>query len=659
MYRLTQLCRTRFAATVAASVLALSLSGCTSLPDYIHNGFKVGPNYCKPPAPVAKHWIDAADMRAPNVPGIQCRWWTVFHDPKLDELIACAYRQNLTLREAGFRILAARAALNIQIGNLFPQDQIARGAYTRSATPTGPTTPVAYTSFWSYGFNLNWQLDFWGRFRRAVAAAEDTLDARVADYDAAVVTMLGDVASNYVRIRTTQERIDLLRANVKLQQGVLDFIEARLAAGYRQTNLDRAQALSNLRQDEAAIPVLEIAKRQYEDALCVLLGIPAVSIEPMLGIGPIPVSPPDVALGIPCDLLRRRPDVRSAERLAAAQAEAIGIAEADLYPSFFINGSLGYSAQFFPDLFRNTAFTGSVGPSFQWNVLNYGRIINNVRLQDATFQQLVAVYQQTVITASQEVEDGIIAFLKSQRAQPASRRERGGRQGGRRRRGCPVHERDGRFQPLRHHRAKHGYAAGPGRAIERQYRAGADSDVSSVGGRLGNSFLRPAAAATAAGQRRGAAAWCPERHGAAPSAASHPSEHAATARGAAATGGTAADAAAGTTARVPPAVGDAATAGVPATAGGAATTARPAAGAIPALGSGLTPRAASFPRAVRVAGSEPFRRADGRLADAIRDALVGGRRPAKSRTLMPCLDTIEIAEKRSAFSLQRVGYASA
>ena len=416
MYRLTQFCCARFAAIAAASVLAVCLSGCTSLPDYIHNGFKVGPNYCRPPAPVAKHWIDAADLHAPEVSGIQCRWWTVFRDPKLDELIACAYRQNLTLREAGFRILEARATLNGTIGSLFPQEQIGRGAYARIATPTGPTTPVAYTSLWSYGFDLSWQLDFWGRFRRAVAAAEDTLDARVADYDAALVTMLGDVASNYVRIRTTQERIDLLRANVKLQQGVLRFIDDRLKAGYKQTELDYAQALSNLRQDEAAIPVLEISKRQYEDALCILLGIPAINLEPMLGIGPIPVSPPEVALGIPADLLRRRPDVRSAERLAAAQAEAIGIAEADLYPSFFINGSLGYSAQFFPDLFRNTAFTGSVGPSFQWNVLNYGRIVNNVRLQDARFQELVTIYQQTVLTASQEVEDGIVAFFRSQRA---------------------------------------------------------------------------------------------------------------------------------------------------------------------------------------------------------------------------------------------------
>ncbi len=415
MCRLLQFHRARFAAMAAASLITVCLSGCTSLSDYLDNGFKVGPNYCRPNAPVAQHWIDAADLHPVDGSGIQCRWWTVFRDPKLDELILCAYRQNLTLREAGFRILQSRALRDIAIGNLFPQSQFARGAYSRNATPTGPTTPPIFSSSWNYGANLNWELDFWGRFRRAVASTEDTLEASVADYDFVLVTLLGEVATNYVTIRTTQERIDLLRANVKLQQGVFDFIDARFHAG-KLSRLDRAQSLSNLRQTEAGIPVLEVTKRQAENALCVLLGIPPIDLAPMLGPGPIPVTPPEVALGIPADLLRRRPDVRKAERTAAAQAEQIGIAEADLYPAFSINGSVGYSAQFFPDLFRNSAFTGSVGPSFQWNVLNYGRIVNNVRLQDARFQELVVTYQQTVLTANEEVENGLVFFMRSQRA---------------------------------------------------------------------------------------------------------------------------------------------------------------------------------------------------------------------------------------------------
>ena len=157
-----------------------------------------------------------------------------------------------------------------------------------------------------------------------------------------------------------------------------------------------------------------IDMRQSKDALCVLLGMPAVDLEKLLGKGPIPMSPPEVAIGIPADLLRRRPDIRQAERLAAAQGEQIGIAEAEPLSRLHINGTLGYQAQNFPDLFRSAAFNGSVGPSFQWNLLNYGRIINNVRFQDAKFQELVVTYQQTVLQASREVEDGLVTFLQMQ-----------------------------------------------------------------------------------------------------------------------------------------------------------------------------------------------------------------------------------------------------
>jgi NodT family efflux transporter outer membrane factor (OMF) lipoprotein len=410
----------RFITAIAMSVLAISICGCTSFRDYVHNGFKVGPNYCQPEAPVAEKWIDDADIRKSGDQSTLCHWWTVFGDPKLNELVTCAYRQNLTLRQAGYRILAARATRDIVVGNIFPQQQSARGSYLRNAAAIGARSSEGfgisrYSDSWSYGFNLNWELDFWGKFRRAILSADASLDASVADYDFVLVTLLGDVASNYVTIRTTQERIDLLKANAKIQQGVLDFIAKRLKAGYKQTKLDLVQAKSTLRQTEAGIPLLEITKRQAENALCVLLGVPTVDLSKTLGSGPIPTSPPDVAIGIPADLLRRRPDVRKAERLAAAQAEQIGIAKADLYPAFSITGQLGYAAQNFPDLFKNTAFNGNVGPSFQWNLLNYGRIMGNVHLQDAKFQELVVAYQNTVLTANEEVENGLVTFLRSQR----------------------------------------------------------------------------------------------------------------------------------------------------------------------------------------------------------------------------------------------------
>jgi outer membrane protein TolC len=218
-----------------------------------------------------------------------------------------------------------------------------------------------------------------------------------------------------VRARTDQQRIKVLQANVEVQRGVLKFIETRFNAGFRQTELDYDQALSTLRQTEALIPPQQIDCRLAEDALCVLLGIPAVDLEPILGTGPIPSAPPEVAVGMPADLLRRRPDVRQKERLAAAQGEQIGIDQSNLYPAFYINGSIGYQAQNFPDLFRSNALSGSVGPSFQWNVLNYGRIVNTVRADDALFQALVVDYQQSVLQADREVEDGLVTFLRSQR----------------------------------------------------------------------------------------------------------------------------------------------------------------------------------------------------------------------------------------------------
>ncbi|MEX0678693.1 MAG: efflux transporter outer membrane subunit [Pirellulales bacterium] len=403
----------RFACSATFVLLALFSSGCTSLRDYVHNGFKVGPNYVTPPAPVANHWIDAADVRLRGETGDLSTWWDVFNDPMLDNLVVDAYQQNLTLREAGFRVLAARAQFGIAVGNFFPQRQDNSGGYQRSVVQGN------YTELWDYGFNLAWELDFWGRFRRAILAAEASLDASVFNYDDVLVTLLGDVASAYVQIRTTQRRIELLENAIAVQQDVYNFIDQRLKAGFRGvTDLDKAQAESDLKQSQAQIAQLKIDLRQAENGLCVLLGRPSVDLEPSLQSAPktgIPIPPDDVVVGIPAELLRRRPDIRRAERDAAAQAEQIGIATSDLYPAFTITGSLGWQNSQLDQLIAPGSFTGFVGPRFQWNLLNYGRLLNNIRLQDATFNQLVATYQNTVVRASAEVENGIITFLEAQR----------------------------------------------------------------------------------------------------------------------------------------------------------------------------------------------------------------------------------------------------
>jgi NodT family efflux transporter outer membrane factor (OMF) lipoprotein len=239
------------------------------------------------------------------------------------------------------------------------------------------------------------------------------LDASVENYDSMLVTLLGDVANNYDQLRTTEQRIKYAKENVELQRQTLTLVDARFKAG-TVSELDLDQAKSTLAQTEATIPELEISLRQFNNQLCILLGIPPEELRAKLGSAPILTAPPDVVVGIPADLLRRRPDVRAAERQAAAQSAQIGVAESNFYPHISITGSLGYSAELFKDLFKTSALTASAGPSVQWNILNYGRILNNVRLQEATFQELVTAYQNAVLTAAQDVENGMVTFLKAQ-----------------------------------------------------------------------------------------------------------------------------------------------------------------------------------------------------------------------------------------------------
>jgi NodT family efflux transporter outer membrane factor (OMF) lipoprotein len=404
-------------------LLLLSLGGCTSPCEYITNGFKVGPNYLRPPAPVAKSWIDAADVRVRSECDDLSKWWTVFNDPILNSLICDAYRQNITLREAGFRVLEARAQLGIAIGEIFPQQQVMSGSYSRKevslAVPNRVATPTRSFSTWVYGFGLAWELDFWGRFRRAIEAADDTLEASVEDYDDVLVTLLGDVAADYVQLRTLQKQLEFLRTNAALQKEILRIARAKFEGG-QVSELDVDQAEGTLELTLSQIPQLEIQIRQLANALCVLLGIPVENILARIGEGPIPTAPPTVAVGAPADLLRRRPDVRREERRAAAQCAQIGVAEADFYPAISIVGQVGWAAQTIPTLFHGQAFEGVIGPSFQWNILNYGRILNNVLLQNDKFQEQIAKYQQTVLNADGEVENGIITYLKSHESAQAA-----------------------------------------------------------------------------------------------------------------------------------------------------------------------------------------------------------------------------------------------
>jgi NodT family efflux transporter outer membrane factor (OMF) lipoprotein len=403
--------------------------------EWVRNGFKVGPNYCRPPAPVAEEWIQANDAK------VQDRhlqdWWTVFQDPTLDALIETAYAQNLTLRSAATRVLQARAQQAVAAGNLFPQTQQATGQYSRvnlshntfnnpsafsilSPTPIPPGVPIGnFYSDWTAGFNLSWELDFWGRLRRAIESTNATLDASVENYDDALVTLLADVATNYVQYRVAQQRIKIARDNVRIQERLVTVVERQAKVG-TSTTLDVEQLRTLLEQTRSTIPFLQIAMGQANDTLCILLGTPPRDLGPVLGPGPelgsapLPNAPAWVAAGVPADLLRRRPDVRRAERQVAAQSAQIGVAEADLYPTVFVNGTLGYEAFDLSKLFESRSFFGTITPNFKWNILNYGRIVNNVHLQEARTQELIATYQNLVLTAAQQAQTALRGFLRSQ-----------------------------------------------------------------------------------------------------------------------------------------------------------------------------------------------------------------------------------------------------
>ncbi len=409
---------------LAGLLLLVGGSGCTSLSDYIHNGFKVGPNYQKPPAPVADEWIDSKTKGVNVATRDMSGWWKALKDPKLDELIESAYRQNLTLRSAGTRILAARAERNIAIGNLFPQTQEATAGYTRNQLSANVANPaqvnvgnftIGNRTFndTTAGGNLSWEIDFWGRFRRSVEASTAELDASIENYDDALVLLISEVASTYVQIRIFEQQIQYVDENVVYQKKFVNDAETRFKGGIGR-KIDQAQRRSNLTNTLALREELENALRDANNRLCVLLGIPVRDLVPELGHGKIPTVPPEVVVGVPADLLRRRPDLRRAERLVAAQSARIGVATSDLYPRFSLIGGLGYEAANLSQLFGPQSFIGYVGPSMRWDVLNYGRLLNGIRVQDALFQTAVVDYQNAVLDAGREVEDGIDLFLRAQ-----------------------------------------------------------------------------------------------------------------------------------------------------------------------------------------------------------------------------------------------------
>lgn len=389
-------------------------------------GCKVGPNYQQPDAQVNEHWSSEAAPGSTEAVVSQ-RWWESFNDPTLTALVTRAYGQNLPLRVAGLRVIEARARRGIAVGQFFPQTQEAFGGIeNRQNSLNAPTSggDRAYSDA-TVGLQAAWELDFWGKFRRGIEAADAELLATVSDYDAVLVSLASDVATNYILVRSLQERLEYTRANVSLQQETLVLTQTRFRAG-AVSELDVSTARATLANTQALIPELENALRQVKLAICVLIGQTPSDLDaelaPASGAGQtVPEAPAQIAAGVPAELLRRRPDVRFAERIVAAQSARIGQATADLFPRISITGATGFVSSTFEgsrssdlgNIFDADSFAGFIGLQVNWPILNYGRIRNNIRVQDAIYEQAVADYQNSVLRAAADVESGLSEFLRS------------------------------------------------------------------------------------------------------------------------------------------------------------------------------------------------------------------------------------------------------
>ena len=376
---------------------ALSLTACTT----------VGPDYEAPDTKLPDSFVDEDQTEITSESRDLAEWWKVFNDPVLDELIAQSHAENLPLQIAGIRILEARARLGVAVGNLYPQQQTLGGSVTKTSASDNRanTAPLdlRYNDY-SVGLDATWELDIWGKFRRGIESSEATFLASIASYDDVLVTLTAEVANAYVLIRTFEERLKLARQNEAIQQRSYEIADVRFQGGVT-TELDVQQAITLLRTTQAFIPDLETGLRQSKNGLAVLLGRAPGDVDALLGpperFAVIPTAPPEVAVGIPADLLRRRPDIRQAELQAMSQAANIGVAKADLYPSFALFGTVGLVSSGSTDttksgesgsseLFSSDAVEFFGGTGFSWNVLNYGRIKNQVRAQDARYQGLLS-----------------------------------------------------------------------------------------------------------------------------------------------------------------------------------------------------------------------------------------------------------------------------
>lgn len=342
-------------------------------------------------------------------------WWERLGDPVLTQLVSRALESNLDLRVALTRIRESRASRGIAATELIPRVDV-NGSYNRrqqsfqNAIAFGPRAQDQFT----VGLDATWELDLWGRIRRNIEASEADIGVSVEDARDVLVRIVSETALAYVDLRTVQERIRIAEKNIDIQAETLRIAQDRLDAGL-VSELDVAQAGADLERTRAALPPLAISRRAATNRIAVLLGARPGSLEAELaGEAPIPAASTDIAVGIPTDLLRRRPDLRRAERELAAATARIGVAEGELYPRLTFTGNLGFEAENAGDLFKKNGAVFGLTPAINWNLFDRTRIIGQVDIADARTEAALANYELAILRALEEVENAMTGFARDQ-----------------------------------------------------------------------------------------------------------------------------------------------------------------------------------------------------------------------------------------------------
>ncbi len=387
------------------TLLLLLFAGCTT----------VGPDYVPPEVSAPAGWTAKLEggLTAEQIdPQRLAHWWTTLNDPILSSLIEQAVAGNLDVKEARARVREARARRGISQADRFPTIEATGSASkNRSSEETGGG---GTRELYAAGFDASWELDLFGGIRRSVEVAEAELQASEEDLRDVLVTLLAEVALNYIEVRSFQTRLSIAEANLDAQEETHNLTQWRFQAGLT-TQLDVEQAKYNLEQTRSQIPALETGLEQARNRLAVLLGQqPGFLKDALAEPKAIPVTALEVAVGVPADVLRRRPDVRQAERQLAAQTAQVGVATADLYPKLSLIGSIGLEALSLGNLFSSGARTSAIGSNIGWTIFDTGRIRQNIKVQTALQEQALFQYEAAVLTALEEVENALVAYADEQ-----------------------------------------------------------------------------------------------------------------------------------------------------------------------------------------------------------------------------------------------------